>query len=346
MGQKIKDALREFGLPRTIIVSFLLLLSFTAVLYKIPLADLFSNSLVRLGMHGVLVLAMLPAIQCGIGPNFGLPLGIVCGLVGMLLSIELNMRNATSIFTAMIVATPLAAIVGLGYGWLLNKVKGAEMMVATYVGFSAVSLMNIAWVLLPFTSPEMRWPIGKGLRVTVSIAERFEKVLDRFLRFPIGRVWVPTGLLLFLFVICSLMWLFLRSKSGVAMRAVGNSPAFAAASGINVGKYRILGTVLSTILGGIGIVVYAQSFGFIQLYEAPMFMGFVGVAAILIGGATVKKASITNVLLGTFLFQSLLVIAPTVANAVMTTGGLAEITRVIVSNGIILYALTQVGRGE
>ncbi len=133
----------------------------------------------------------------------------------------------------------------------------------------------------------------------------------------------------------------LQFQTGVALRAGGENPGFAQASGVNVDKMRIIGNLLSTVLGAVGILVYSQSFGFIQLYMAPLFMGFIAAAAILIGGASIKKASITNVLLGTFLFQGLLVVSLPVANKVATLGSLAEISRIIVSNGIILYALAQ-----
>lgn len=346
MTDKTKQFIERVGIPRIIIVGFLTFLSILAVIVEIPFGELIRDSLVRTGMNGVLVLAMVPGILSGVGLNFGLPLGIVCGLLGGLISIELDLVGATGFFTAILISIPLAAIVGLGYGILLNRVKGSEMMVATYVGFSAVSLMSIGWMILPFKSPEMAWPIGKGVRTTISLAGRFDKILNNFATFNIGSVTIPTGLILFLLFLCSIIWIFLRTKTGIAMKAAGDNPKFAIASGINVDRNRIIGTMMSTILGAIGIIVYSQSFGFFQLYQAPMFMGFAAVAAILIGGATVKKASISNVLIGTFLFQSLLVVALPVANKIMTLGSLAEITRIIVSNGIILYALTQVRGGE
>ena len=46
---------------------------------------------------------------------------------------------------------------------------------------------------------------------------------------------------------CLLVWLFSRSKTGIAMQAVGNNPRFAEATGINVDKMRVIGTVLSII---------------------------------------------------------------------------------------------------
>ena len=69
-------------------------------------------------------------------------------------------------------------------------------------------------------------------------------------------------------------------------------------------------------------------------------MPFAAVAAILIGGASVNKASMVNVLVGTFLFQGLLTMTPSVINSALQTD-MSEVVRIIVSNGIIIYALTR-----
>jgi len=87
-------------------------------------------------------------------------------------------------------------------------------------------------------------------------------------------------------------------------------------------------------------VVFQQSYGFIQLYTAPLSMPFAAVAAILIGGASINKASMLNVLLGAFLFQGLLTMTPSVINSAVHTD-ISEVVRLIVSNGIIIYALTR-----
>lgn len=341
----MKDFVRSFGLPRLIILGFFLLLCVTALILRLDFAELMSSSLVRIGMNGVLVLAMVPAIVSGIGPNFGVSLGILCGLVGALMAIEFKLDGFVNLFAAIFFSLPLAAVVGYAYGWLLNRVKGSEMMLATFVGFSTVSVMKIAWLLLPFKSPEMAWPIGRGVRVTISLANRqVAQLLNDFLKFSIGDLVIPTGVLLFFLACCLLMWLFMRSKAGIAMYTAGDNPRFAEAAGINVNQNRIIGTMLSTMLGAVGILVYSQGYGFLQLYEGPMFMPFVAVAAILIGGASIKKASIAHVIIGTFLFQGILVVAMPVANAITTDmSSMAEISRIIIQNGIILYALTQTG---
>lgn len=48
-------------------------------------------------------------------------------------------------------------------------------------------------------------------------------------------------------------------------------------------------------------------------------------------------------LIGTILFQGLLTIALPVANKILPDSSLSEIVRIVISNGIILYALTKAG---
>ena len=119
------------------------------------------------------------------------------------------------------------------------------------------------------------------------------------------------------------------------------NPDFARASGIDVNRMRVVSVVLSTVLAAIGIIVYQQSFGFIQLYMGPFTMAFPAVAAILIGCASVNKATILNVVIGTILFQGILTMTPSVINSIVQTD-MSEVVRIVVSNGMILYALTRV----
>ena len=346
MKDKVRNWVHTFGIPRIIIIVFFILLCIIAAAQKLPVSMIFSDILIRFGMNGILVFAMVPGILSGIGLNFGLPIGILAGIVGGLLSIELNLTGWMAFAASIAFALPLAAIIGYLYGLLLNRVKGSEMMIGTYAGFSAVSLMSIGWLLLPFKSAEIRWPIGQGLRTTITLESRYDKILDSLWGFRIRGVYVPTGLILFFVFVCLLVWLFLRSKTGIMMAVAGDNERFAKASAIPRDKMRVIGTTLSTVLGAVGMIVYAQSYGFYQLYQAPMMMGFGAVAGILIGGASMYKAQIKHVVIGTFLFQGLLTIGLPVANAILPEGNLSKIVRIIVSNGIILYALTKAKGGD
>ena len=338
--------LESFGLPRLIITLFLILLLVLAPFVGADLPTQISNIIARFSWNGVLVLAMVPMVHSGCGLNFGLPLGIISGLLGAKLSIEFGFTGALSFVMAILIATPFALVLGSLYGWLLNKIKGGEMMIATYVGFSSVSMMCMMWLILPYKSPNMVWGLaGKGLRTTISLEGYYNQVLANFLQINIGKLTIPTGTLLFFAVLATAMWAFLHTRTGTAMTAVGSNPTFARAAGINVDKIRLLSVVMSTWLAAIGILVYEQGFGFVQLYMAPFYMALPAVSAILIGGASVNKASIMNVIIGTILFQGIVTMTPTVMNN-MIHMDMSEVIRIIVSNGMILYALTRRTEGS
>lgn len=342
----VQNAIKTFGIPRLIIAAFLLTLFIAAPLVGADFITQLTNTINRFSWNAILVLAMVPMIHSGCGLNFGLPLGIISGLLGATLSIEFGFTGGMSFVMAIIIATPFAVIFGSGYGWLLNKIKGGEMMIATYVGFSSVSFMCIMWLLLPYKSPNMVWGLsGNGLRTTISVEGYYDKVLANFLQINLGKLSIPLGTLLFFTLIAFLMWAFLHTKTGTSMTAVGSNPDFAKAAGVNVDKVRLLSVLLSTWLGAIGILVYQQGFGFIQLYMAPFYMALPAVSAILIGGASVNKASIANVVIGTFLFQGIVTMTPTVMNS-MIHMDMSEVIRIVVSNGMILYALTRKMEGS
>ncbi len=340
--RNLKTFIQDFGWPRIIIFFFLVGLFIMAPFVRVRLDASFSDVLNRFGQNAIMVLAMVPMIQSGCGLNFGLALGLVSGLLGATLSLQLQLHGMLGFLGAIVLATPFSIILGWFYAKLLNKVKGEEMTIAMYVGFSFIMFMCIMWLILPYSNPTMVWGYaGKGLRTTISVENYWLHILNDFLAIKIGEFFVfPTGLLLFVALFAFLMWLFLRSRTGTAMTAVGSNPDFARASGVNVDKMRTISVILSTFLGAVGIIVYEQSFGFIQLYTAPSPMVFPAVAAILIGGASINKASMVNVLVGTILFQGLLTMTPSVINSLLQTD-MSEVIRIIVSNGMILYALTR-----
>ena len=304
-------------------------------------------------------------IQSGCGLNFGLPLGILSGLLGATLSIEFNaeilnwliifsrglnfnedfimLHHEAVIFSsAFFIAVPIAIISGWLYGILLNTVKGSEMMISIYIGFSAVSFMCMAWLLIPYKNPVMMLGYsGKGLRSTISVENFWLHVLNDSLSININEgLYIPTGMLIFFMIIALLLWLFTKTKTGTEILIAGSNPDYARASGVNVNHMRIISVIISNVLAAVGILVYEQSFGFIQLYNAPFLMALPAAASILIGGASVNKANIFNAVIGTFLFQSILTMTPLIINSAVQSD-ISDVIRIIISNGIILYALTR-----
>ena len=176
------------------------------------------------------------------------------------------------------------------------------MTVGNYLAFSTVSLMSIAWLMLPYTNTKIVWPIeGRGLRTTITLEQNFDKILDNFLRVDFKKmgilqdsaIWkdfyVPTGLLLVFALGCIVMHFVMKTKFGVIMRSCGINPDFAKSIGVSNDRVRTAGIVLSTVFAAVGINIYSQSYGFYQFYSAPLMMAFPSMAAILLGGASPKS---------------------------------------------------------
>ena len=339
---EINKFIKNFGWPRIIIALFLLLLFIVAPIFGVRVDTSLSDVIGRFGMSSIMVLSMVPMIQSGCGLNFGIPVGLIAGMMGAVVSLEFNLVGAPGIIVAFLVGITFAAIFGFLYGVLLNRVKGDEMIIATYVGFSFVFLMNIMWLILPFKNPaSVQGFKGEGLRTTISLQEYWAHQLSGIFKIEITKyLIIPTGMILFFAFMALLVWAFFKTKTGTAMTAVGSNPDYARASGISINKMRIISVMLSTMIAAVGMVVYQQSFGFVQMFNAPLAFVFPSVAAILLGGASVNKASITNVIIGTILFQGILTMTPSVINSAINID-VSETLRVIVSNGMIVYALTR-----
>lgn len=345
-GNRLKRVLETIGYARLVLGIFLLCLILLGFTLGLAMDKLFGDILRRVGMNGILVLAMVPSIQSGTGPNFALPVGIVCGLLGIVTAIEAGFTAFACLLVGILISAPIAILTGWVYGKLLNAVKGAEMTIATYTGFSIVALSCLAWLMLPFKNPSMGWFMGSGLRETVQLdTVGASQILNDLWAFEVAGVMVPTGLLLLFAAFCTAIWLFFRTRTGIAISASGMSPLFAHSNGIDNDRGRIVANVISTLLGAVGIIVYSQSYGYVQLYSAPLMMAFPAVAAVLIGGATAARARVSHVVIGVTLFQGLLTVSLPVTNKIFAGADLSEIMRVVVQNGIILYALTQIKGG-
>ena len=332
-------------IPHLIITSFLLVMVVLAIYAEIPSFGLINDSLVRLAMNGVLVLSLIPMLNVGAGINYGLPVAISAGLLGMSLAVNFHFQGLAGFMIAVIFSTIIAIVFGYSYAGILNRVKGREEIAGIFLGFSIVFIMSFFWAVAPFSNPAMLWPIGgKGMRPVIGLEGYFAKVLNNFYAINIGELIIPVGMLLFFGLLCFLVHVFFKTKTGIAINAVGENEKFARLAGINIQKTRSIAIIISTILGAIGICVYAQSYSFLELYEAPLMMAFPAASAILLGGSSGRKTSVYHAILGTFLFQTIYVYSGPIANTLLVPE-VSEIFRVIISNGIILYALLQSGGG-
>ena len=108
------------------------------------------------------------------------------------------------------------------------------------------------------------------------------------------------------FLVVGLLCLFnvgiMKTRIGQQFRAVGQNRTVANASGIHVDHVRVIAIMISTVLAGWGQLIFVQNMGTFQTYGAHEQVGLYAGAAILVGGASIRRATNGQALLGCILF--------------------------------------------
>ena len=129
--------------PQIIISAFLILLIGLSYILHMDLVVLLNESMVKLVMNGVLVLSLIPMLNVGAGMNFGLPVGIIGGLIGMCLAVNYRMTGFYGFFMAILFTLMICTLLGWIYGLILNRVKGREEIAGIFIGFTSKDRKNL-----------------------------------------------------------------------------------------------------------------------------------------------------------------------------------------------------------
>lgn len=131
----------------------------------------------------------------------------------------------------------------------------------------------------------------------------------------------------------------LDTRLGQNMRTVGQSQGVATASGINVDQIRVIAMIISTVLASWGQLIYLQNIGTFATYGAHTQIAQFAIAALLVGGASVKKATNKQAIIGVLLFHTLFIVAPQAGKNLFDNAQIGEYFRVFVSYGVIALSL-------
>ncbi|MDO4522615.1 MAG: ABC transporter permease [Eubacteriales bacterium] len=140
-------------------------------------------------------------------------------------------------------------------------------------------------------------------------------------------------------VLCLFNVVIMRTKLGQRFRAVGQNGTVANASGINVNQVRIIAIIFSTVLAGWGQLIFVQNMGAFQTYGAHGQVGLYAGAAILVGGASVVRATNAQALIGCVLFHLMFILAPAAGKNLFGDAAIGEYFRVFLCYGVIAIAL-------
>ena len=308
---------------------------------------LLQELLIRIGRNSFLILSLLIPIMAGMGLNFGMVLGAMAGQIGLIFVSDWSIVGIPAVVLSMMVGTPIAVLLGILCGHVLNRAKGQEMVTSYILGFfingvyQLFVLYFMGW-LIPIGDPALLLSRGYGIRNTVNllgIRGVLDKLIPCSIPFFSGTVTVPLATLIVIFTFCLFIVWFRKTKLGQDMRAIGQDMAVADSSGIAVNRTRIIAIVISTVLACYGQILFLQNMGTLNTYNSHDQAGMFAIAALLIGGASVSRASIANVFLGVILFHLMFIVAPMAGKNLMGQAQIGEYFRVFVSYGVIAIAL-------
>ena len=366
MMRKFFDIVARNAVPAV----FIIISAFAIPLSGYSAEYLIQELITRIGRNSFLILSLLIPIMAGMGLNFGMVLGAMAGQIGLLFIYDWGIVGLPGMILACLIGTPIAAVLGIFCGAVLNRAKGREMVTGYILGFfingvyQLVVLYLMGWVI-PITNTTLLLSRGYGVRNAVSLVG-IRGVLDNLLPtiiagtdqaknflningagsyfvmhlpFLKAGIRIPLGTLIVIALFCAFIVWFRKTKLGQDMRAIGQNQAVADSAGIAVNRTRIIAIVISTVLACYGQIIYLQNMGTLNTYNSHDQTGMFSIAALLIGGASVSHASIANVFVGVVLFHLMFIVAPVAGKNLVGDAQIGEYFRVFVSYGIIAVSL-------
>ena len=297
----------------------------------------------RIGRNLFLVLALIIPVIAGMGLNFAIVIGAMAGQIGIIIVKILDIGGFPGFILAVIFATPFAIIFGYWTGKILNKTKGREMITSLILGFLANGLWQMVFLIfvgniIPVNNPEIILKKGFGLKNALDL-KFIQYSLDRMVTINILGLSIPLVTLLVILAFALATKYIVKTKLGQDFRALGQDLRIAKVSGINTDKRRLIAMIISIVLAAWGQIIFLQNLGTLNTYASHEQVGMFAIAALLIGGATVTKATIGEALVGTILFHTLFIVSPQAGNNMFGDAQIGEYFRVFIAYGVIAMSL-------
>ena len=331
--------IRDNSVPVLFVIICLIMIPLSGFSFSYVLNEVMT----RLGRNAFMILSLLIPIMAGMGLNFGMTLGAMAGQIGLILVADWQIWGIPGLVLAAIISIPISVLLGLMCGKILNRAKGREMITSYFIAFfmNGVYQLIVLYMMgpiIPIAHNSLKLPRGYGIRNTVSLLPMRQSI-DNALAVYVGGVKIPVLTLIVIALACLFIVWFRKTKLGQDMRAVGQDMEVARDAGINVERTRIISIVMSTVFAGFGMIIYLQNMGTFPTYTAHTNVGMFCIAALLVGGASVEKASIGNVFLGVILFHTMFVVAPFAGTKITGDSMIGEYFRVFISYAVITVAL-------
>ena len=231
----------------------------------------------------------------------------------------------------------IANTMDLAKGGIAGALENAWKVSASQAALVFAVVIAVALVLIHMRSHRKN---NKALIVKVGALAAFAIVMQLpFMVELFSMVKIPMVTFGIVALLCVFNLAIMKTRLGQQFRAVGQNRTVANAAGINVDKVRIIAITISTVLAGWGQLIFVQNLGAFQTYGAADQVGLYAGAAILVGGASVVRATNTQALLGTVLFHLMFILAPAAGKNLFGDAAIGEYFRVFLCYGVIALAL-------
>jgi simple sugar transport system permease protein len=310
---------------------------------KLNIIYIMNEIVVRLSRNLFLVLALIIPVLAGMGLNFAVVIGAMAGQIGLIAIKVFDMGGFTGFLIAILFSTPFALLFGYGTGLILNKTKGKEMITGLMLGYFANGLYQLVFLtfmgtIIPVDNPEIILSGGVGLKNALDL-KLIQYSIDNILKPDIMGIKIPVITLLLVAILCAIIRFVIKTKLGQDFRSLGQDINIAEVSGINTNKIRLIAITISTVLAAWGQIIFLQNIGTLNTYNSHEQVGMFAIAALLVGGASVTKATIGQAIVGTLLFHTLFIISPFAGKNLFGDAQIGEYFRSFIAYGVIALSL-------
>ena len=199
--------------------------------------------------------------------NLGIPgimyVGAICGVIGSFLY-EQSLPSPEAISGFLAIAIPMLScllgslLMGLLYCFLTVSLRANQNVTGLAMTTFGVGFGNFfGGSLIKLTDSEVPSIALSATSSFFSQSLPFADSLDWF-----GQIFLSYGFLAYLAIVIALVasYFLKRTRTGLHLRAVGESPATADAAGINISRYKYVATCVGSMIAGLGGLYYVMDY--------------------------------------------------------------------------------------
>ncbi|MDO5145685.1 MAG: ABC transporter permease [Eubacteriales bacterium] len=324
-------------------VLFILIDILCFILSRVSTGFLVEQVSVRFIRNGVLVLSLILPVVAGMGLNFCVTVGAMAAQAAYIISLNHNLYGGPGVLAVFVMTIIFNLIIGFVLGKIMNLVKGKEMVTSIVIGSLSNYLYQLIFIagygtILPVHNENIILKNGVGVESMVDL-KTYKEFFNSFGSVKVAQIPISIFLIFMVFLLAFGMFYLLHTPFGKQVQVMGYDEKKAQTLGIPIDRYRIYVMIASSVLAGIGQFIYLQNIGTLNTYTEHLNVDTFSCAALLVGGASIRRANVKNAMVGVLIMHTLFVVSSIAGQNLFANTALGEYFRSFVVYGIITFAL-------